>query len=102
MKPAYKHMTSDAGRKLEIGHGHIRDLCLKVSATGGRDYTGHRTHEPENDREVVRRKAPEDVLLAPHLAEVQTIGIDVTKLSKLAVGDQLSQPQNGGVIFEQM
>src|SRR5262249_24535207 len=73
MKPAHKHVTSYAGRKLEIGDRHIRNLCLKVCATGSRYYTGHRTHKPENDREVVRRKAPEDVFLAPHLAEVQTI-----------------------------
>jgi len=50
----------------------------------------------------VRGEAPENVLLAPHLAEVEAVGIDVAQAAQGALTDEGAYADEGGVVLQQV
>jgi len=50
----------------------------------------------------VRREAPEDVLFAANLAEVESVGIDVLQAAEAALVDEVVQRQKGRVVLQQV
>ena len=74
--------------------------CLDVGATAADHLERGATHEPQDHRDVMRRKAPEDVLLAPDLPQVEPVRVEVEDLPELTAREQLADPPDRRVVLE--
>lgn len=90
------------GGELQMRGGHVGDGLVQVVAARGQDPRGLLARQGEDHGDVVGREGPEDVLLAPDLAQIQAVGIDVIDPAQLARGGHVLEPDKGRVVLEQM
>ena len=76
----------------------VADAVIQVSAALAGDARRHLVEERQHHGDVVRSKAPQDVLLGPYLSDIETIGIQIVDLSECAASNQFLQLQDGRVI----
>ena len=100
MQPADEHVGLDPTREVEVAQGDVKDVAIQIGSALARDTNRHLVEQRQHHRDVVRGKAPENVLLGANLADVQTVGVEVVDLSEGAVANQLLQLQDRGVISE--
>src|SRR6266705_1317283 len=72
-----------APREAEVHEHHVLDVPLEERGAARDDVDRLHAEQMEDDREVVRREAPQRALVAPHLAEVHSLGIDVVQLAQV-------------------
>lgn len=90
--------------KFEMGGRDVGVLILEIAVASGVDMGGHRIGQAQaqDHRDVVGRKAPEDVLLGAVLSEVQAMRVDVLESAECPLVDELSQFHITGMILEQV
>src|SRR5215469_2433880 len=100
MKPAHEDVSAHAVGKLELAQGYVGDARVEVASALAGDRQGRLAEKAEDDADVVRRKAPENVFLGADFADVEAIRIDVVDSSQGAIADELLQLDDGGMILE--
>ena len=85
-----------------VGRGHVGNLGLEKKTAHGRDPVRFHTDQRQDHGNVMGREAPEYILLAPHLAQVQAMGIDVAQAPQVAPGNQFLQPYECRVVLQQV
>ena len=100
VQPTDENVRLHAARKIEVAQRDVADTVIEIGAALARDTRRHLVQERQHHGDVVRSKAPQDVLLGPYLSDVETIGIQVVDLSKCAAPNQFLQLQDGRVIPE--
>src|SRR5438105_112432 len=86
--------------KEKVRHRHVRNIRLDITTATSRHLKRQAANYPKNDRDVVGRKAPKNVLFTSDFAKAQAIRIDVTHLAQGATPDQLQQLSDPGVILQ--
>ena len=95
-------MCLESVGKLEVGGGNVGVLAVEIAVAGGIDPGRHRVGQTQNHRNVVGRKAPENVFFGADFSEVQPVGVDVLESAELARVHQFAQFQIGRVILKQV
>ena len=78
MEPGDVDMSPDAIVKQQVSHRHVGDIGLDVAATAGYHLEWHGSHQTQDDGSVMRGETPQDVLLPPHLAQAEAVGVAIT------------------------
>ena len=81
---------------------HVGDLAMQVARAGRRDLDRVFAGERQDHRDIVRRKTPQDVLLAAYAAEVQAVGIDVLKAAQRPRRNHYLQPLERRVVTHEV
>ena len=102
VEPGDEHVGLEPAGELQVGGGDVRDLLVEIIAAGGHDRLGLFLGQAEDHGDVVWSKAPEDVLFPPDLAEAQAVRVDVVYPPQLAFADELLEPDEGGVVLQEM
>ena len=102
MEPAHEHVGAHAARERERAHRDVRHRLLEIRPATTRGIRRHLVEQPEDHVHVVRREAPQRVLLGADAAEVQAVRIDVAQPSELPARDELPKPLDRRVVFEKM
>src|SRR2546428_1169856 len=79
--------------------GHVCDTAPQICTPDGRHCRGHAADNPQDRRDGMRCKAPENVLLAADLGKAQSIRKDVVEVAEI-VFDEFEQSSNAGVVLQ--
>ena len=77
MQPGHEDMRLLAAGKRQMRRRHVGDRLVQIIGPGCADLDRLLADQRQDHREIVRRKGPEDVFLAPNLPEIQPVGIDI-------------------------
>ena len=102
VQPTDEDVPADAALEFQAAQGHVDHAGGEVALAVGLGGDRFLAQEVEDDGDVVRGKAPEDVLLGADQAHVEAIGIKVEKLPHLALLDQLAEFHDRGMVEEDM
>src|SRR5262245_4529924 len=102
MEPAHEEVCANAAIEQHGGNRDVRDIRLEVGAARGGYLDRHLLHEEKDYGDIMRRKAPQRILLAANFSEVETIRVDILQPAQLALLDQLLKAGDRGMVLEQM
>src|SRR5262249_62322754 len=102
VQPAHEDVGAHAAVEKEVGDGHVGDVRLQVCAAGGADLQRQVADQAQDDRDVVRGEAPQDVLLAANLPQIEAIGVNVLERAELAAADAAVQFDDFRGVFEEV
>src|SRR4029079_7350814 len=91
---AHEDVPLYAAREAEVGHGHVGDTGREIGAAGAGNALRLLAQQRQHHGDVVRREAPENVLLVADLADVQAVRINVLDAAQRAGAYQLAQLQD--------
>ena len=77
-------MCSNPAIKKHLHERDVRNVGAQIGATGADDFKWHLTHNPQDDRDIVRRKRPKGVFPCAYLAKIQPMAHDITDLPQLS------------------
>src|SRR5262249_14777872 len=100
MQPADKDVPANAAIEEQVGDGNVGNVRLQIGAAGSADLDRQLADQPQHDGNIVRRKTPENVLLAADLAQVEPVRIDVLDTAKLTRPYAPHQLNDRRVIFQ--
>ena len=75
MKPAHKNVRVNAAGKLKLTERDVEDIAIQMRAALAGNPARLFIQQGQNHRDVMRRKAPQNVLFRPNLADVQPVRI---------------------------
>ena len=102
MEPRHENVGVLAARKREMRGGDVGHRLRQVVGADRGDAFGLLADQRQDHRNVVRREAPQDALLAPDLPEIEPARVEVAQPAELAVAYRLLQPDEGSVVLQQM
>ena len=102
MQPRDKNMGLNATRKRQKTQSNVRDLIVQIIASLRLDRVGHLAHQPENHRDIMGSKRPENVLFAPNFSEIKAVRINVLNPAKLSFFNQFLKLQYGRMVPKKM
>ena len=102
MEPTDEDMRSPLIGKTECGNGDIGKVGCKIGPTTSRHPHGKVAEETQNNGDVMRRKAPESVFLGPHLAEIESVGVNVIDLAQFTRSYHFTKLHDARVIFQKV
>src|SRR5262249_59038607 len=84
MQPRHEDMGIDAVGKAQMRGCHIGDSTMQVASSRRPDFIWQVGRQRQDHHTIVRGKATENILLAPQLAEIEPIRIDVEQSAERA------------------
>src|SRR5688572_1180417 len=100
MQPAYENVALHSAWEIEVAQGNVKDVAIQIGAAFARNTSGDLIQQRQHHGNVMRGKAPKDVLLRPYLPDVETVGIQIVYLSQHSLLDQILQLHDGGMISQ--
>ena len=88
-------MRDDARGEAQVGEDDVLDPGVQEGLAARRELDRLLADEVEDDREVVRAEAPEDVLVAADLPEVLAVAVDAEQAAEVARLDDLVELREG-------
>src|SRR3954453_14805392 len=95
-------VRGDPGREAHEREHDVLDALAHVALAARLERVRLLVGEVQQDRDVVRAKAPQRVLLGPQLAQVQAIAVDVVDRPQLAGRRDLLELVHARVVLEQV
>ena len=91
MQPRHEDVRALAAREEQVRSGHVGDLLVEVVAADGLYRFRLLADQRQDHRQVVRREAPQDVLFAPDLPEIEAVRIEILEPPQRALAHQFLQ-----------
>src|SRR5919201_5222490 len=100
MQPAYEDVGTNAAAELACRERRICNLRTDVATAMSSNSLRIFFEQGQNHGNIMRREAPQDVLLGAQLANIQARGIDVLHADQLAFAHQSLQFPDGRMGLE--
>jgi hypothetical protein len=102
MQPGNVDVRVDARGEAQVHKRRGGDRGMKMERALGMDAYRRFARQCQDHGNIVGRETPEDILLAPHFAQIQAVGIYVAQAAKRALAHQRMHLQECGMILQQV
>src|SRR5271169_181338 len=100
MQPTHKDVCLDATLELQSAQRSVHNGGIQVAAALRGSVQGHFAKDAKDHGNIVRRKAPQNVLFSPELPKIQPRRVDVQDFSEVALLDQSVELGDRRVVLE--